>query len=125
MLAKDYSFGTIGFMIRQARDNKKITLYGDGEIKRTFTSMKDMCRQIVGAGMKGESNGETFNIGGQTHSLKEAAYEIADKFGAEVTFIPYPEKDLRIESGSTFFNSQKIESLLGGIQYDDIDTLFD
>lgn len=125
MLAKDYSFGTIGFMIRQARDKKRITLYGDGEIKRTFTSMKDICRQIVGAGMKSESDGEIYNIGGQTHSLKEAAYEIAEKYGAEVTFIPYPEKDLRIESGSTYFDSHKIESLLGEIQYDDINTLFE
>lgn len=125
MLAKDYSFGTIGFMIRQARDNKKITLYGDGEIKRTFTSMKDVCRQIVGAGMKSESDGEIYNIGGQTHSLKEAAYEIAEKYGAEVAFIPYPETDLRIESGSTYFDSHKIESLLGEIQYDDINTLFE
>lgn len=125
MLAKDYSFGTIGFMIRQARDNKKITLYGDGEIKRTFTSMKDICRQITRVGMTSGSNGEIYNIGGQTHSLKEAAKKISEKFGAEVAFIPYPEKDLKIESGSTFFDSQKIESLLGGIQYDDIDTLFE
>lgn len=125
MLAKDYSFGTTGFMIHQARDNNKITLFGDGEIMRTFSSMKDICKQITQAGMLKESDGEIYNVGGRTHSLKEAAISIAAQFGAKVKFIPYPEKDLRIESGSTFFDSHKIESLLGKIQYDDISSLFE
>ena len=125
MLAKDYSFGTIGFMIRQARDKKKITLYGDGCINRTFTSMKDLCEQVVKVSIMPESNGEIYNVGGHIHSLKEAADVVSAQYGAEVAFIPYPENDLRIESGSTYFDTQKIESLSGKTQYDDIINLFD
>lgn len=87
--------------------------------------MKDICKQITQAGMRKESDGEIYNVGGRTHSLKEAAFSIATHYEAKVIFIPYPEKDLRIESGSTYFDSHKIESLLGETHYDDINTLFE
>ena len=125
LLSTDYSFGTVGFFIKQAKAGKDITLYGGGIIKRTFTHMEDLCYQIVEGAFNNESNGQIYNIGGETLSLHDAAEIIAVKYGVNVVEVPWPEKDLRIESGSTFFNSQKIESLLGGIQYDDIDTLFD
>ena len=47
MLSTDYSFGTIGFFIKQAKAGKDITLYGGGDTKRTFTHMEDLCYQIV------------------------------------------------------------------------------
>ena len=124
MLAKDYSYGTIGFFIRQAKTNRKITLYGDGHFKRTFSSMKDICEQIVYASLKEESTNQTYNIGGCTCSLKEAAEVVASHFNAKVEFIPFPERDLRIESGSTYFDASKIESLLGERKYEDIHSLF-
>ena len=124
MLAKDYSYGTIGFFIRQAKNNGKITLYGDGHFKRTFSSMKDICEQIVSASLKEESTNQTYNIGGCTCSLKEAAEVVASHYDSKVEFIPFPEKDLRIESGSTYFDASKIESLLGERNYEHIHSLF-
>ena len=124
MLSNDYSFGTIGFMIRQATEKGKITLYGDGAIRRTFTSMRDICEQIVlGAEHEG-SEGKVYNVGGVTHSLAEVAQVVASKDGAEVGYIPYPAKDLLIESGSTFFDASRLETLIGGRRYEDVDTLF-
>ena len=61
MFSDDYSFGTIGFFIRQASNDRRITLYGDGSIKRTFTSMHDLCKQIVEVGMERVSDGEIYN----------------------------------------------------------------
>lgn len=124
MLAKDYSFGTIGFFIRQARENGEITLYGDGRNKRTFTSIEDLCRQIECSASKDESKNQIYNIGGSIYSLLDAAQEIAKHFRADIKFIPYPEDDLRIESGSTFFNSTKIEALTGYTKYIKLDSLF-
>lgn len=117
LLSTDYSFGTVGFFIKQAKAGNDITLYGGGEIKRTFTHMEDLCYQIVQGTMRSESNGEIYNVGGQTLSLREAAEIVANKFGANIVAVDWPEKDLRIESNHTYFDDTKIRSLLNFGEY--------
>lgn len=112
LLSTDYSFGTVGFFIKQAKVGNDITLYGGGTIKRTFTHMEDLCYQIVEGAFNPNSNGEIYNIGGETLSLREAAEIVARKFGTMVVDIPWPEKDLRIESDHTYFDDLKIQELL-------------
>lgn len=117
MLSSDYSFGTVGFFIKQAKAGKDITLYGGGNIKRTFTHMEDLCYQIVEGAFREDSNGEIYNIGGETYSLKEAAEVVAAKFGTNVVAVPWPERDLRIESDHTYFDDSKIRTLLNFGEY--------
>ena len=117
LLSTDYSFGTVGFFIKQAKAGKDITLFGGGTIKRTFTHMEDLCRQVIEGALKPESNVEIYNIGGETLSLHDAAEIIANKYGVNVTAVPWPEIDLRIESDHTYFDDTKIQALLGGITY--------
>lgn len=112
LLSTDYSFGTVGFFIKQASAGKDITLYGGGNIKRTFTHMEDLCYQVVEGAFNPNSNGEIYNIGGETYSLREAAEIIAVKFGTNVVDVPWPERDLRIESDHTYFDDTKIRTLL-------------
>ena len=123
MFSDDYSFGTIGFFIRQASNDRRITLYGDCSIKRTFTSMHDLCRQIVEVGMERVSDGEIYNIGGHTYSLRNAAEIIASYYKAEISFISWPERDLKMESGSTYFDSSKIERVMGKIVFESLEEL--
>lgn len=112
LLATDYSFGTVGFFIKQARIGNDITIYGGGTFKRTFTHIEDLCYQIVEGAFNPISNGEAYNVGGETLSLREAAEIIANKFGTKVVSVPWPERDLRIESDHTYFDDSKIKSLL-------------
>jgi UDP-glucose 4-epimerase len=112
LLSDDYSFGTVGFFIKQAKLGNDITLYGGGTIKRTFTHIEDLCYQIVEGAFNPNSNGEIYNIGGETLSLREAAEIVARKFGTKVVDIPWPENDLRIESDHTYFDDLKIQALL-------------
>lgn len=123
MFSDDYSFGTIGFFIRQASNDRRITLYGDGSIKRTFTSMHDLCKQIVEVGMERVSDGEIYNIGGHTYSLRNAAEIIASYYKAEISFISWPERDLKMESGSTYFDSSKTERVMGKIVFESLEEL--
>ena len=123
MFSDDYSFGTIGFFIRQASNDRRITLYGDGSIKRTFTSMHDLCKQIVEVAMERVSDGEIYNIGGHTYSLRNAAEIIASYYKAEISFISWPERDLKMESGSTYFDSSKIERVMGKIVFESLEEL--
>lgn len=117
LLSSDYSFGTVGFFIKQAKAGKNITLYGGGTIKRTFTHIEDLCYQLINGAFNENSNGEIYNVGGETLSLHDAAEIIAKKYGVNVVAVPWPECDLRIESDHTFFDDAKIQKLLGGITY--------
>lgn len=117
LLSNDYSFGTVGFFIKQAKAGKDITLYGGGSIKRTFTHMEDLCSQVICGAFNENSNGETYNVGGETLSLHDAAEIIAKKYGVNVVAVPWPERDLRIESDHTYFDDSKIKGLLGDLQY--------
>lgn len=110
-------FGTVGFFLKQASAGKEVSLYGGGTIKRTFTFMEDVCYQIVEGAMKKESDGQIYNVGGETLSLRQVAEIIANKFRTKVVDVPWPDKDLRIESGHTFFDDTKIQDLLGGMTY--------
>ncbi|WP_321281279.1 SDR family oxidoreductase [Marinifilum fragile] len=112
LISTDYSFGTIGFFIKQVKAGNNISLYGGGEIKRTFTHIEDVCYQIVKGGFVEKSDGRIYNIGGETLSLKDAAVTIANKFNQEVEAVPWPDSDLRIESGHTYFDDSKIQSLI-------------
>lgn len=112
LLSADYSFGTVGFFIKQAQAGIDITLYGGGNIKRTFTHMEDLCYQIIEGAFSEDSNGEIYNVGGETLSLRDAAEIIAAKYGVNVVDVPWPDRDLRIESNHTYFDDSKIQSLL-------------
>jgi len=111
LLSKDYSYGTIGFFLKKAQTNQPITLYGDGKLKRTFSFVGDICNQIIQASETINSNGEVYNIGGETHSLLEAATMVANKFNVDVEHVDWPPMALAQESGDTIFNSNKIEKI--------------
>ena len=107
------SYGTVSFFLERALNNQAITIYGDGSLKRTFTHVLDICTQILDVAKQSISDGECYNIGGETYSLNEVANYFGNKYGVKVQHVVWPEKTLLIESGDTVFNSDKIKSLLG------------
>ena len=117
IIDNNYSFGTIGFLISQAKTNGTIRLYGDGSLKRTFTYIEDLCCQIIKASLEDKSKNEIFNIGGEMFSLYDIAILIAKKIDAKIEFVPWPNQDLCLESGHTFFDDSKIQLLLQGYSY--------
>lgn len=106
----DYSYGTIGFFLNQAKNNGAINLYGDGSLRRTFTNVEDICQQMIQSCLYDKSANQAYNIIGEEYSLKEIALLVAKKYNAKLTFSEWPDKDFRIESGHTVFNSQKIKN---------------
>ena len=106
-----YSFGTIGFFLKQIGSEGHINLYGDGHHRRTFTHIYDLCKQIVTSSLNKASFNETFNIDGEDFSLFEIAQKIANHFHGKVIFSEWNKRDLLIESGSTVFDSHKIRTI--------------
>ena len=43
----NYSYGTIGFFLSKAMKKENINMYGDGELKRTFTHVYDICNSTI------------------------------------------------------------------------------
>lgn len=105
-----YSYGTVGNFIQQAVDTGRISLYGDGSLRRTFTHVDDICQAIVLGGEEDNCENEIFNIPGEDFSLLEAAGQIATQCGATIELAPWPEFDMRIESGSTVFDGAKLSA---------------
>lgn len=110
-LNDNYSYGTIGFFLDNARNGKPIPLYGDGELKRTFTHVEDICNQIVHCIQSPGSLNQTFNIGGETFSLKQIASQIAYKFQTEVKLTPWPNEAFKLETGDTIFDGTKLDKI--------------
>ena len=108
-----YSYGTIGFFLKEAKQKNPIKLYGDGSLKRTFTHVEDICNQIIASLESKKAADQIYNIQGETFSLLEVADLIAGKYGSGVTFTNWPENDLKIESGHTIFDGSKIEKDFG------------
>lgn len=108
----DYSYGTVGFMMRQAAQGE-IVLYGDGTQRRTFTHVGDIAAIILATLRNDAVCNDVYNIGGETFSLGQVAALIADRKGCRVTRMPWPKEDLLLESGDTVFDDRKLQRDLG------------
>lgn len=117
LVAHDYSYGTVGMLLKQAASGK-ITLYGDGRQRRTFTHVVDICERIGVLAEKGVTG--VYNIGGHTYALCDIARRIADREGAIVAPVSWPDAARRMESGSTFFDSSRLDLATGLNDYRDI-----
>lgn len=107
-----YSYGTVGFFLTKAKNKEDITLFGDGTLRRTFTHVEDISRIILQAINQEESINQTYNIGSEDNlSLKEVASLIAEKEDVGVSFVKWPEQALKLESGDTIFDGEKLKSL--------------
>ncbi len=111
IVSANYSYGTIGFFLKQAEAGGPITLYGDGSLRRTFTHVADICLAVERL-IRSDATG-IFNIGGQDFSLLDSAKIVAQRRQVEISFVPWPQDALSLESGSTIFDSNLLERTTG------------
>jgi UDP-glucose 4-epimerase len=111
VIGTEYSYGTVGAFMKQAAANQVIRLFGDGSLRRTYTHVEDLCNQILISCLAASTRNKTFNTLGEDVTLRSVAEVIAKKFGARLVFTPFPDKDLRIESGHTVFDAAKLQGL--------------
>ena len=107
------SYGTADFFLRDARDKGQITVYGDGTQRRSFTYIGDLAAALWQAGDTRRLPDGVYNVGGEDLSIAQAAECIAKVFGAKLNFVPWPPEALALESGSTVFDSRRLDGYLG------------
>ena len=113
LLGGELSFGTLSHFINKAKANESIVLYGDGQLRRTFTHIDDLTNLMTLGAARIDADNQVFNIGSDDHlTLLEVAQKIADIYGTDVKFSPFPSIDLAIESGDTIFDGSKLTKLL-------------
>ena len=83
---KEGSFSTIiGIFEQQYENGKPFTITGDGEQRRDFAHVKDICSGLI-AISRGDYKGEVFNLGtGKNYSINELASMYPD---ASIKYIP-------------------------------------
>jgi UDP-glucose 4-epimerase len=109
----NYSYGTIGFFLKNATAGSNIRLYGTGEQKRTFTHISDLTNAIFHVISLPDSLNQIYNLGGENFSLKQVAEMIGQKYQIEIELAPWPPLEKLIESGDTIFDAKKIRALTG------------
>lgn len=113
LISEASSYGTAEFMLSKATKGEDISLYGDGSVRRTLTYMEDLCITMIKAATSELTANDVYNIGGEDYSLKEMAELIAEKYGVGVDYVPWPDVALKIESGDTVFDSEKLDVAIG------------
>jgi UDP-glucose 4-epimerase len=99
----------IGIFSEQSKNNKPLTVVGDGEQKRDFTHVSDVVNANIVAATKNIDEkyfGQIFNIGtGKNYSVNE----IAKMFSENITYIP----ERLGEAKETLADISKAKNILG------------
>jgi UDP-glucose 4-epimerase len=97
----------IGVFTRQREDGAPLSIIGDGEQRRDFIHVEDVCRGLIaGAEAQDPQRGEVYNLG---TGINYSVNEIAEMIGGERTYLP-PRQG---ESRSTLADISKIREKLG------------
>lgn len=106
------SYGTYELFVKQAKQNKVITLFGKGNSLRTFTSIEDICAIFYLAVKNKALWNQVFNMGGHNMTLFDLANIIAKKYEATIKFVDWPAFDEKIEVQNSALNSSKLDKVL-------------
>lgn len=107
------SYGTAEFFLSKAEKGENISLYGDGSQRRTLTYMEDLCNALIQGAESEHLDNDVYNIGGEDYSLDEMAKLIGKYYNVGVSYTEWPEAALKIESGDTVFDSEKLDTKAG------------
>ena len=79
----------IGIWRNQVNNNQKITIVGDGEQRRDFTHVVDICDALYKVGVGNEKHKDAWELGtGINYSVNEVYGMFQQKFGSDCTYIP-------------------------------------
>lgn len=102
---EDGRYATVmGVFEKQKRENKSITITGDGEQRRDFTHVRDIVSGLIAMSKK-DWNGDVFNLGtGINYSINE----IAAMFESPVEYIPQRKGEAKITLADINETKQKL-----------------
>ncbi len=111
---KHAKYSIVNYFIRQAIEDKHLTIYGDGEQLRDYIYVDDLARAFILAAISNETNGQTFNVGsGVGTSFKKMVETVVEVVGnGKIEHIPWPEDYTNVETGDYVTDITKISKML-------------
>lgn len=111
---KHSKYSIVGWFVRQAMEDKAITVYGDGSQERDYLYIDDIVDAFLRLAEAGEA-GEVYNIG--THERVKFG-DMVDAVLREVgsgrkEYVPWPENYEKNETGNYIADTTKIHELTG------------
>ena len=104
----------------QMINKKPLTIVGDGEQRRDFTHVEDICSGLIAISKK-DRKAEVYNLGtGKNHSINE----LADMFGGGKKYLPARPGEARITKADNrksqkeldWFHTHELEDYVSGIK---------
>lgn len=111
---KHSKYSIVGWFVRQAMENKTITIFGDGKQERDYLYIDDIVSALLALSVQGEG-GEVYNVG--THE-RVRFVDMVDAVLREVgsgskEHVPWPEHYEKNETGNYIADTKKIETGTG------------
>jgi UDP-glucose 4-epimerase len=107
--------GIVNWFIRQAVEDKEITVYGDGKQIRDTNYVDDVVDAFLLAGLDDGVNGEALNLGGEPTKLIDLVSLIVRLADAKAGYrsVPFPDSAKVIEVGDYVADWNKARTTLG------------
>jgi nucleoside-diphosphate-sugar epimerase len=114
-LLKHNRQGFIGVFVKQILQGEKLIIYGDGKQVRDMNYVDDVVDALLVAGIKEESYGQAYNLGGsEPISLHNLAKLLVELNGSgEFELMPFPAEKKRIDIGDYYGDYRKFSQMTG------------
>jgi len=112
---KHSKYSVVNFFMRQAMEDKEITIYGDGEQIRDYIYVGDLVDAFLCAASSEKSDGEVFNVGSGVGTkfvdMVELTIDVIKK--GKIKHVSWPENYINVETGDYVTDITKIYTILG------------
>lgn len=113
-LMKHNRQGFLPWFVRQVLDDEEIQLFGDGQQRRDLTYVDDAVDAFLLAGCTDGTDGEIYNVGGCSASLREIVELLIALAGkGRYRLVPFPPEKRAIDIGSYEADYRKLTAALG------------
>lgn len=107
------NYGTFEIFKNQAEKEGKIRLFGNGEQRKTFTHILDVCKAFDLIIEKGNPDWDRYNLGGKALALRDIAGKIANRSKVPVEMVEWPEIYYKVDGGTVVFDSSRFDKEFG------------
>ncbi len=111
---KHSKYSLVNFFLRQAMEDKEITIYGDGEQIRDYIYVDDLVDAFLCAASSEKSDGEVFNVGSGVGTkfvdMVKLIIDVVKK--GRIKHVCWPEDYANVETGDYVTDISKIDAIL-------------
>jgi UDP-glucose 4-epimerase len=113
-LMKHNRQGFLPWFVRLVLDDEEIPIYGDGQQRRDFTYVDDVVDAFLLVGCTSHTDGEIYNLGGESATLLEVAKLLIEIAGrGRYRLVPWPPEKRVIDIGSFEADYRKLTDAVG------------